>query len=108
MPGKHITDQQAKLYMNHRRTHTREAAAAKAGFSTISRRLPVEQSPLRQAEPNVRSADAETQSSQRYHAIMSSTSAALVIAAAIRSAIMAAAAFTGSAAKCAYRAVVCG
>ena len=34
MPGKHITDQQAKLYMNHRRTHTREAAAAKAGFST--------------------------------------------------------------------------
>ena len=34
MPGKHITDQQAKLYMNHRRTHTREVAAAKAGFST--------------------------------------------------------------------------
>jgi len=34
VPGKHITDQQAKLYMNHRRTHTREAAAAKAGFST--------------------------------------------------------------------------
>ena len=34
MPGKHITDQQAKLYMNDRRTHTREAAAAKAGFST--------------------------------------------------------------------------
>ena len=34
MPGKHITDQQAKLYMNLRRTHTRQAAAAKAGFST--------------------------------------------------------------------------
>ena len=33
MPGKHITDQQAKLYMNLRRTHTRETAAAKAGFS---------------------------------------------------------------------------
>ena len=33
MPGKHITDQQAKLYMNLRRTHTREIAAAKAGFS---------------------------------------------------------------------------
>lgn len=34
VPGKHITDQQAKLYMNLRRTHTRESAAAKAGFST--------------------------------------------------------------------------
>src|SRR5215469_7876480 len=34
VPGKHITDQQAKLYMNLHRTHTREAAAAKAGFST--------------------------------------------------------------------------
>lgn len=33
MPGKHITDQQAKLYMNLRRTHTRQTAAAKAGFS---------------------------------------------------------------------------
>ena len=33
MPGKHITDQQAKLYMNLRRTHSRETAAAKAGFS---------------------------------------------------------------------------
>ena len=32
MPGRHITDQQAKLYMNLRRTHTRETAAAKAGF----------------------------------------------------------------------------
>jgi len=29
-----VPDQQAKLYMNHRRTHTREAAAVKAGFST--------------------------------------------------------------------------
>src|SRR6201985_2274023 len=34
VPGKHISDQQAKLYMNLRRTHTRETAAAKAGFST--------------------------------------------------------------------------
>lgn len=33
MPGRHITDQQAKLYMNLRRTHTRLTAAAKAGFS---------------------------------------------------------------------------
>ena len=34
MPGRHITDQQAKLYMNLRRTHSRETAAAKAGFGT--------------------------------------------------------------------------
>ena len=34
MPGKHITDQQAKLYMNLRPTHTRQTAAAKAGFGT--------------------------------------------------------------------------
>lgn len=34
MPGTHITDQQAKLYMNLRRTHSRQTAAAKAGFST--------------------------------------------------------------------------
>ena len=34
VPGTHITDQQAKLYMTHRRTHTRQTAAAKAGFST--------------------------------------------------------------------------
>ena len=34
MPGRHITDQQAKLYMTLRRTHTRQTAAAKAGFST--------------------------------------------------------------------------
>jgi hypothetical protein len=34
VPGKHITDQQVKLYMNLRRTHSRETAAAKAGFST--------------------------------------------------------------------------
>ena len=33
VPGKHITDQQAKLYMNLRRTHSRQTAAAKAGFS---------------------------------------------------------------------------
>jgi hypothetical protein len=34
VPGRHITDQQAKLYMTLRRTHSRQAAAAKAGFST--------------------------------------------------------------------------
>jgi hypothetical protein len=34
VPGTHITDQQAKLYMNLRRTHSRQTAAAKAGFST--------------------------------------------------------------------------
>jgi hypothetical protein len=33
VPGRHITDQQAKLYMNLRRTHSRQTAAAKAGFS---------------------------------------------------------------------------
>ena len=33
VPGIHITDQQAKLYMNLKRTHSRQTAAAKAGFS---------------------------------------------------------------------------
>jgi hypothetical protein len=33
VPGTHITDQQARLYMDLRRTHTRPIAAAKAGFS---------------------------------------------------------------------------
>lgn len=33
MPGTHITDQQARLYMHHRRTHTRQIAAARAGIS---------------------------------------------------------------------------
>ena len=32
MPGTHITDQQARLYMHHRRTHTRQIAAARAGI----------------------------------------------------------------------------
>ena len=36
MPGTHITDQQARLYMHHRRTHSREVAAARAGFSTTT------------------------------------------------------------------------
>lgn len=36
MPGTHITDQQAKLYMNLRRTHSRQTAAAKAGFSVTT------------------------------------------------------------------------
>jgi hypothetical protein len=34
VPGTHITDQQAKLYMHLRRTHSRGTAAAKAGFSS--------------------------------------------------------------------------
>lgn len=33
MPGTHITDQQATLYMHLRRNHSRPIAAAKAGFS---------------------------------------------------------------------------
>jgi hypothetical protein len=33
VPGTHITDQQARLYMDLRRTHSRQIAAAKAGFS---------------------------------------------------------------------------
>ena len=36
MPGNHITDQQVRLYMDLRRTHTREAAAARAGLSTTT------------------------------------------------------------------------
>jgi hypothetical protein len=36
VPGKHVTDQQVRLYMNHRLTHTREAAAAKAGLSVTT------------------------------------------------------------------------
>ena len=33
VPGRHITDQQAKLYMTLRRSHHRQTAAAKACFS---------------------------------------------------------------------------
>jgi hypothetical protein len=36
LPGLHITDQQMRLYMNHRQTFSPETAAAKAGFSTAS------------------------------------------------------------------------
>jgi hypothetical protein len=36
VPGNHITDQQVRLYMDIRRTHTREAAAARAGLSTTT------------------------------------------------------------------------
>jgi hypothetical protein len=32
VPGTHITDQQARLYMNHRKTQTRQLAAARAGI----------------------------------------------------------------------------
>jgi hypothetical protein len=34
VPGRHITDEQAKLYMKLRPTRTRENAVAKAGFSS--------------------------------------------------------------------------
>jgi hypothetical protein len=36
VPGNHITDQQVRLYMDLRRTHTREAAAAKAALSATT------------------------------------------------------------------------
>ncbi|MGH6679156.1 MAG: IS21 family transposase [Bradyrhizobium sp.] len=36
MPGNHITDQQVRLYMNLRLTHTREAAAARVGLSATT------------------------------------------------------------------------
>src|SRR3954454_4897153 len=38
VPGVHVNDRQVQTYMNHRRTHTQEAAAAKAGISTRSGR----------------------------------------------------------------------
>ena len=33
MPGRHVTDNQMRLFMNYTGTHTVETAAAKAGFS---------------------------------------------------------------------------
>jgi len=33
MPGKHITEQQLRLYMKERQNHTQKVAAAKSGFS---------------------------------------------------------------------------
>ena len=33
MPGRHVTDQQMRLFMTHRQTHTVSVAAAKAGIS---------------------------------------------------------------------------
>ena len=48
MPGTHITDQQARLYMDLRRTHTRPIAAAKAGFSaSAGARLDADPAPSR-------------------------------------------------------------
>jgi hypothetical protein len=32
MPGRHVTDQQMRLFMTHRQTHTVSVAAAKAGI----------------------------------------------------------------------------
>ena len=53
MPGKHVTDQQVRLYMELRRTHTREAAAARAGFgaTTGSRVLKLSSSRRRPGRP---------------------------------------------------------
>ena len=36
MPGHHVTDHQMRTFMNHRKTQSTEAAAAKAGFSTAT------------------------------------------------------------------------
>ena len=36
MPGSHITDNQMRLYMTHRRTNTVPVAAAKASISTAT------------------------------------------------------------------------
>ncbi|SEJ79004.1 hypothetical protein SAMN04244575_06338, partial [Sinorhizobium meliloti] len=33
MPGRHITDQQSRLYMQNRQKHSVPVAAAKSGFS---------------------------------------------------------------------------
>ena len=33
MPGRHVTDNQMRLFMNYTRTHTVETAAAKTSFS---------------------------------------------------------------------------
>jgi hypothetical protein len=38
MPGKPVTDQQARLYMNLIKTHEKQTAAAKAGFSVATGR----------------------------------------------------------------------
>jgi hypothetical protein len=38
VPGIHVNDRQVQTYMNHRRTHAQEAAAAKVGISTRSGR----------------------------------------------------------------------
>ncbi len=56
MPGTHITDQQARLYMHHRRTHSRDIAAARAGFSaSTGARLDVDpRLPSQQQQPRGR------------------------------------------------------
>ena len=36
MPGHHVTDNQMRSFMKHRKSHSTEAAAAKAGFSARS------------------------------------------------------------------------
>ena len=38
MPGKHITDHQARLYMDFHRINATDVAAAKAGFSSSTGR----------------------------------------------------------------------
>jgi hypothetical protein len=50
LPGKHITDRQARLYMDLRTDHTQKLAAAKAGISVASaRRIEADPTPPRKA-----------------------------------------------------------
>ena len=54
VPGTHITDQQARLYMDLRRSHSRQIAAAKAGFSTSTgARLDADPGCPRKSRPGV-------------------------------------------------------
>jgi hypothetical protein len=56
VPGRHLTDQQAILYMKLRRTHTRETAAVRAGFSaSTGARLEADpRTPSRKRQPRGR------------------------------------------------------
>ena len=52
MPGKPVTDQQARLYMHDRPRHSQRAAAARAGFSErTARRLEADPRPPSQRRP---------------------------------------------------------
>jgi len=39
MPGRHLTDQQMRLFMTFRQTHSTPVAAAKAGISQAAKKL---------------------------------------------------------------------